>query len=53
MKILIVNAGSSSLKYQLVDMDNEVVIAKGGVERIGLEGANLKQKGTDGAVNAE
>ena len=53
MKILIVNAGSSSLKYQLVDMDNESVIAKGGVERIGLEGANLKQKGTDGAVNAE
>ena len=53
MKILIVNAGSSSLKYQLVDMDNEGVIAKGGVERIGLEGANLKQKGADGAVNAE
>ena len=37
MKILIVNAGSSSLKYQLVDMDNETLIAKGGVERIGLE----------------
>ena len=35
MKILIVNAGSSSLKYQLVDMDNEGVIAKGGVEQIG------------------
>ena len=53
MKVLIVNAGSSSLKYQLVNMDNEELIAKGGVERIGLEGANLKQKGADGKVNAE
>ncbi|MBQ8087483.1 MAG: acetate kinase [Clostridia bacterium] len=35
MKILIINAGSSSLKYQLIDMDNESVIAKGLVERIG------------------
>ena len=35
MKILVVNAGSSSLKYQLIDMDNESVIAKGLVERIG------------------
>ena len=34
MKVLIVNAGSSSLKYQLVDMDDESVIAKGQVERI-------------------
>ncbi len=53
MKILIVNAGSSSLKYQLVDMDNELVIAKGGVERINLEGANLKQKNAEGKVNCE
>ena len=53
MKILIVNAGSSSLKYQLVDMDNENVIAKGGVERIGLAGANLKQKDSEGNVNAQ
>ena len=53
MKILIVNAGSSSLKYQLVDMDNETLIAKGGVERIGLEGSNLKQKDTEGNVNAK
>ena len=36
MKILIINAGSSSLKYQLMDMDNESVIAKGLVERIGV-----------------
>ena len=36
MKILVVNAGSSSLKYQLIDMDGEQVIAKGLVERIGM-----------------
>ena len=35
MKILVVNAGSSSLKYQLIDMDGEKMIAKGLVERIG------------------
>ena len=33
MKILVINAGSSSLKYQLIDMENEQVIAKGLVER--------------------
>ncbi|HIQ83997.1 MAG TPA: hypothetical protein IAA52_12980, partial [Candidatus Pullichristensenella stercorigallinarum] len=37
MKILVINAGSSSLKYQLIDMDNESIIAKGLVERIGIE----------------
>jgi len=42
MKTLVVNCGSSSLKYQLFDMTNEKVIAKGLVDRIGLEGANLK-----------
>lgn len=41
MKILVINAGSSSLKYQLIDMTNEQVIAKGLAERIGIEGANL------------
>ena len=41
MKILIVNAGSSSLKYQLVDMEDESVLAKGLVERIGMEGSKL------------
>ena len=35
MKILVINAGSSSLKFQLIDMENESVIAKGLVERIG------------------
>ena len=38
MKILIVNAGSSSLKYQLINMDNEATIAQGMIERIGIEG---------------
>ena len=48
MKILIVNAGSSSLKYQLVDMDGEKIMAKGLVERIGIEGSNLAHKYGDG-----
>ncbi len=38
MKILVINAGSSSLKYQLIDMDNEALLAKGLCERIGLDG---------------
>ena len=38
MKILVVNAGSSSLKYQLFDMDTEAVLAKGNCERIGIDG---------------
>ena len=42
MKILVINAGSSSLKYQLIDMDTEVVMAKGLCERIGIEGSNLQ-----------
>ncbi len=37
MKILVINAGSSSLKYQLIDMDGEKVLAKGVCERIGLD----------------
>ena len=44
MKVLVINAGSSSLKYQLIDMDNESVIAKGGCERIAIEGSFLKFK---------
>ncbi len=42
MKILVINAGSSSLKYQLIDMQNEAVMAKGLVERIGQRGSNIK-----------
>lgn len=44
MKILVINCGSSSLKYQLFDMDNEEVMAKGLVERIGIEGSRLEQE---------
>ena len=44
MKILVINAGSSSLKYQLIDMETEAVIAKGGCERIGLDGSKLTHK---------
>ena len=44
MNILVINAGSSSLKYQLIDMKNESVIAKGLVERIGMEGSVLTHK---------
>lgn len=44
MKILVINAGSSSIKYQLIDMDNEAVLAKGQADRIGIEGGNFKQK---------
>lgn len=44
MKILVINAGSSSLKYQLYDMTDESVLAKGQVERIGMETAILVHK---------
>ena len=47
MKIFVVNAGSSSLKYQLIDMENEQVIAKGLCERIGGTGA-ISHKTADG-----
>ncbi len=53
MKVLVINAGSSSLKYQLVDMDNENVLAKGLVERIGIEGSNLVHKYGDQKVKFE
>lgn len=47
MKIFVVNAGSSSLKYQLIDMENETVLAKGLCERIGVTGA-ISHKAADG-----
>lgn len=47
MNILILNAGSSSLKYQLMNMENESVLAKGNCERIGLDG-KFKHKTSDG-----
>lgn len=49
MKILVINAGSSSLKYQLIDMDGEVVLAKGNCERIGIDG-KFTHKTNDGRV---
>lgn len=44
MKVLVINCGSSSLKYQLIDMTDERVLAKGLVERIGIEGSVLKHE---------
>jgi len=47
LKILVLNCGSSSLKYQLFDMPQEKVAAKGLVERIGIEGSRIKHTKTD------
>lgn len=44
MKVLVINCGSSSLKYQLIDMSNEGVLAVGLVERIGIEGSVIKHE---------
>ncbi len=44
MKVLVLNCGSSSLKYQLIDMKNEEVLCKGLVERIGIAGSILKHE---------
>ena len=49
MKILVVNAGSSSLKYQLIEMTDEKVIAKGNCERIGIDG-HIKHTAHTGKV---
>lgn len=48
MKILVINAGSSSLKYQLINMQNEEVLCKGICERITFTGGELTQKTADG-----
>jgi len=48
MKILVVNCGSSSLKYQLINMETKHLIAKGLVERIGIPGAVLTHSLTSG-----
>ncbi|QTL98210.1 acetate/propionate family kinase [Iocasia frigidifontis] len=47
MKILVLNSGSSSVKYQLIDMDNESVLAKGVVERIGITDSVLEHEPAD------
>ena len=43
MKILVLNAGSSSLKYQLIDIDTEEVLVKGLCERIGIDGRHTNK----------
>ncbi len=48
MKILVINCGSSSLKYQLIDMDGEKVLCKGNCERIGIPGSLITHKTADG-----
>ncbi len=48
MKILVINCGSSSLKFQLLDMSDESLVASGLVERIGLDGSRLVLKTADG-----
>jgi len=47
MKILVLNSGSSSVKYQMIDPENEQCLAKGVVERIGMAGAMLTHKPHD------
>lgn len=53
MKILVINCGSSSLKYQLIDMSNESVLCKGLCERIGIEGSKITHKANGGEWSAE
>ena len=48
MKILVLNCGSSSIKYALYNMDDKSVMTSGGAERVGLEGAFVKVKMPDG-----
>ncbi len=48
MKILVLNCGSSSVKYMLIEMPERKVLAQGGVEKLGLDGAFLKFKTPDG-----
>ncbi len=50
MKILVINAGSSSLKYQLIDMETEQMIAKGNCERVGSKNSFIGHKTADGRV---
>ena len=47
MKILVINSGSSSIKFQLIEMPEESVLANGMVERIGLDGSKIQLKVND------
>ena len=49
MKILVINSGSSSVKYKLIDTASEQTLAEGGVEKIGLADGFLKYKRRDGS----
>lgn len=53
MKILVINAGSSSLKYQLIDVDTKAVIAKGLIDRIGIKNSNIIYKPSLGKTGFE
>ena len=53
MKILVINCGSSSLKYQLIDMEGEKVLCKGLCERIGIDGSKITHKANGGEWAAE
>lgn len=53
MKVLVINSGSSSIKYQLLDMDNEKVLCKGILERIGIPGSMMKHKKGEEKFNIE
>lgn len=53
MKILVINSGSSSLKYQLIDMENEQVLAKGNCERIGIDHSNFIYKANGKTIERE
>ena len=48
MNVLVINCGSSSLKYQLIDSETEAVLAKGLCERIGIDGRLAYQKAGNG-----
>ncbi|MCH3971707.1 MAG: acetate kinase [Oscillospiraceae bacterium] len=53
MKVLVINAGSSSLKYQLIDMDTEKMMCKGNCERIGMENGSFSVTTADGRKMSE
>ena len=53
MKVLVINCGSSSLKYQLIDMNDESVLCKGLCERIGIEGSKITHKANGGEWSQE
>ncbi|HEY6625919.1 MAG TPA: acetate kinase, partial [Ignavibacteriaceae bacterium] len=48
MKVLVLNCGSSSIKYQFIETDTETALAKGIVDRIGMSGAVLSHSRHDG-----